>query len=63
MVFEILNGMSWDVNHIKMTVSNNNNDEFGIHEELPGDFISFLRLPDKLGLKQHPGLKFIISQF
>ena len=48
MVFEILNGMSWDINHIKTTVSNNNNDEFGIHEEFPGDFISFLRLPDKL---------------
>lgn len=39
--------MRWDINHIKMTMSNNNND-FGIHEELPGDFISFLRLPDKL---------------
>lgn len=45
---EILNGMRWDINHIKMTMSNNNNNDFGIHEELPGDFISFLRLPDKL---------------
>ena len=60
MVFEILNGISWDINHIKTTVSNNNNDEFGIHEEFPGDFISFLRLPDKLwGLNNIQGLNLL----
>ena len=48
MMFEILDGMRWDINHIKMIISNNNNSEFGTHKELPGDFISFLGLPDKL---------------